>query len=289
MSPIIHKTKDYIVVYDQTGKYTKPIKDSPRLVYNDLDLTKFPHLTNDKVLARLNKGESLTKIVLDEIDRQTGGAFNISAIWKGPREGPSPAMRKFMQEHGDEVITDLTLHKQPLSNYLTRILDTVSLGNWTKTKERLGYKTVNHVGLNVITNKGSYLIEKNAVVEAKDLKEDAVKAGVDIDAKIPVNLTIRAMIDSASKDDPDFWRYRGRDKNCQVLVQDLLDRNNIDHNDEAALQDTRQLVDSLGPAQVIVNPITDTAATIDRVVNGEGLKKRKGLGIRRGGSIYLKL
>lgn len=280
MAPIIYKDKNYTIVYDQRGVTKRQISrilqlkgDIANVVYNDLDLSRFPDLTNDKVRAKLEAGESLTELIIDHIDLQKGGFINISALWKGQRKGPSPGLRKWLDQHGDESIIDLKLSKQPLSNYLTRFLDVISLGNFSKKLKDLGYKNAEHWGLNVVTNKGSYVIEKNAFVEARDMEKKANEQLVDIAANIPENLTIRNLINNAAKDDPTFWRYRARDKNCQKLVEDLLNKNNIEHNDEVAVQNAKDLVDSIGPAKPILNVVTDTAHVIDTVINGEGRRR----------------
>ena len=65
MAPIIYKDKAYTIVYDQRGLTKRQISRIPQLksyianvVYNDLDLSRFPDLTNGKVRARLEAGES---------------------------------------------------------------------------------------------------------------------------------------------------------------------------------------------------------------------------------------
>lgn len=290
MAPLIYKNKDFTVVYDQRGIKKSQLRRIPQLkgdianvVYNDLDLSRFPNLRNDIVLKKLKQGHSLTELIIDEIDlRQHGGFINYKALWRGPRQGPSPALRKFMDEHGDEAIVDLRLSRQPLSNYLTRFLDVLSLGKFSKKVKDLGYDAAYHTGVEVTTNKGTYLIERNHILEAKDMKKRADKVAgedpnmVNIEAKIPENLTIRAMIDNAAKENKNFWRYDPVSNNCQVLVQDLLDKNNIDHNDELIVQDAKELYESAGPARRVLPGLTDTAALLDTVIHGEGRKKRKG-------------
>lgn len=293
MAPVIYKNKDFTVVYDQRGTKKGQLQRIPELkgnitgvVFNDLDLSRFPNLRNDIVLKKLQDGHSLTELIIDEMDlSQHGGFINYKALWKGPRKGASPALRQWLNEHGDEAIVDLKLSKTPLSGYLTRFLDVISLGGFSKKVKELGYNSADHWGLNITTNKGNYLVEKNAFVEARDMKRQANEQLVDIDAKIPENLTIRAMIENAAKDDPKFWRYRGSSEggggNCQKLVQDLLDRNNIDHNDEVTVQNAKELYDSVGPVKEALNVITDTAHTLDTVIHGEGAKKKKRKGRAR--------
>jgi len=276
MAPIIYKDKDYTIVYDQRGVkkgQLARIANGNNVVYNDLDLSRFPNLANDIVRAKLEAGHSLTELIIDEIDLQKGGFLNISALWKGQRKGASPSLRKFLDQHGDESIIDLKLSKQPISNYLTRFLDVISLGNFSKKLKDLGYQNAEHWGLNVVTTKGNYVIEKNAFIEARDMEKKAGEQLVDIAPHIPENLTIRGLINNAAKDDPTFWRYRADSANCQRLVQDLLNKNNINHNDEVAVQNAQELVDAIGPAKPVLNTITDAAHTIDTVIHGEGKRR----------------
>jgi len=288
MAPIIYKDKAYTIVYDQRGIKKNQLAripqlkgDSVNLVYNDLDLSRFPELSNDKVRAKLEAGQSLTELIINQIDLQKGGFINISGLWKGPRKGPGPQLRQFLDKHGDEAIIDLKLSKQPISNYLTRFLDVISLGRFSKTVDKLGYPAAYHTGLKVTTNKGSYLIERNHILEAKELKDKAKNAEaedpnmINIDAKIPNNLTIRGMINTAATDNPNFWRYNPVSNNCQILVQDLLNKNNIDYNDVQIIQDAKEITDGMGPIKHVLQPITDVAATLDRVVYGEGRGKKK--------------
>lgn len=274
--PIIYKGPNYTVIYDQRGRTgrQRSARTGPRVVYNDIDLGAYPELTNDKVLARLKGGESLVEIILEATDAKHG--HGLSALWKGPRSIASPQLRKWLEEHGDEGIIDLQVTKQPVSSYITRFLDLISLGNFSKKKRELGYNDIEHWGVNVTTNKGSYLIERNAVVEARDLKAKAKDMKiVDVNAKIPDNLTIRAMIENAADNNPNFWRYNADSNNCQVLVKDILTKNNIDHNDEATIQDARELVDSVGTMKPVINKITDAGVTMDRLIHGDGTKRKR--------------
>lgn len=202
-----------------------------------------------------------------------------------PRDGPSPAVRKFIQEKGSEQIEDIYIARQPVQSGIQKFLNILSLGKFNKTKKDLKYDDVYHNYLIIKTKDGKeYRLEKNEVVKVSDYKKND-----DEKRKIPLdkNLTIEEMINKASNNDKKFWNYDPKDNNCQYFAKDILVDNglvdNVDKETKEIIQpqDGVKLIDSFGKLKNVPKSITDLAGGADRLIHGNGLKKGKGVSVNQ--------
>jgi hypothetical protein len=169
-----------------------------------------------------------------------------------------PSFRKLLKEVGDEVITKLTVWREPISvNKLIKFF-----------KINTGYDDLFHLALN-INNK--YNLDKQAVLTFTRGKPK----GETLQIGIPANTTIKELIDKtkARMGPEKYSSYSSKTNNCQLFLLNVLEANSI-LTDEARKfieQDTETIFKGLPKyAPVISDLLTGAQAVINRLQEGEG-------------------
>jgi hypothetical protein len=91
--------------------------------------------------------------------RKRGG--DILDVFKGPRKGASPTVRKFLKEHGNDRIVKLNVGKTAVNSTIDKALNILSFGRYAKKKKELGYDKLNHAFLEFELESGQrYRMEK---------------------------------------------------------------------------------------------------------------------------------
>ena len=113
-----------------------------------------------KVLAALAKFEADAMGAHPEL---TGsGILDVFGI----RTGPSPAVRKFLEKNGAQLITHITVARQPITPIIDKIAGWLSFGKWQANKKKLAYDKMMHLFLVVTLESGlKFDIEKNHLPE----------------------------------------------------------------------------------------------------------------------------
>jgi hypothetical protein len=198
---------------------------------------------------------------------------------KGPRNGPTKRFQEFLDSKGNQEVEEIRMNRKPVISGVQKALDVLSGGRYSKRKKKLGYDDVYHNYMMVKMKDGkTYRIEKNHVVEANPVDEEEFRRGEKLNATDANNRTLKDIIDTASKRDSNFWKYDPKDSNCQVFVNEVVQRNNIQPTSEEGVkmlqpQNSRELINSLGPLRSLPKFITDVAGVADRVIYGDGLNR----------------
>jgi hypothetical protein len=174
---------------------------------------------------------------------------------------------------GDDEIKRITVNRTPLSKVLKFLLNITSLGQLEKKMENTNYDTLYHLFMVITTNSGSYVVEKNEVIQIykfKSLGKGTETLPVPIDA----GLTLNDMLEKTKNRMMDkFFTYKGQDNNCQYFINNMLISNNLNTDvlEKFILQDTRQLFEGNEKFRKIVNTTTDIGSVattgIDKVSN----------------------
>ena len=189
------------------------------------------------------------------------------------RSGEPKRFTDFLNSEGTKQIDSIKLGRRKLSN--TNIYNTLSLGKLNQKKRELKYDDLYHNFLIVKLQDGkSFRVEKNHILEATP-----VESASDRDLDIPVNkiITLREMIEKVKKQDPQYFEYDLKSKNCQQFVEAMIVDNQMDTDltPEAKRilepQNVKELLTSFPkPVETFVKKLTDTAAKIDHSIYGEG-------------------
>ena len=185
------------------------------------------------------------------------------------RPAESKRLRDFLNGEGDQKVTKMEIARKPVNSGVAKAMNIISLGQFDKMKKKLGYDELYHNYLLVtLANGKTYKVEKNHQVEAvpasaKDFEGATSRSNVPVSDK-----TLKDMIEDASANDPKFWRYSGREQNCQLFTQQVLDRNDLKPDTPPELQNAKALIDTLPGGSYVPDRITDLAQTLDNAVYG---------------------
>jgi hypothetical protein len=195
-----------------------------------------------------------------------------------PRNNAPPKVRKFLEDNKGVDIEKIKIGRKPVIGNIQKALDLFSFGNFSKVKKSLGYNDIYHNYLLVELKNGKKVkIEKNHVVDILDAKDADYKNAHNV--PVTKKIDIDGLIGNASKNDPNFYKYDPRSKNCQYFTKEVVEKNGL-HSDRVGEeylkpQNGEALIDSLGPLKGLPKAVTDFASGVDRVLNGNGKKKRK--------------
>jgi len=200
-------------------------------------------------------------------------------------------MKNFMRDHGDEPITSITLGREPIQAAISAVMELISAGEFSKSKEKRGYDAFFHLYL--IIN-GAYVLEKNQTVNYRPYKPNNNEELYQVSLSGLKGKTINEFINNGQElMGPDkYWQnYNALLNNCQKWVESNLVANNIDSagSKEFYYQDTQDLIDAIEPSvQDFLEETTDVASALDKFVswlsNGYFGLKRGGV-IGRGGVV----
>ena len=142
-------------------------------------------------------------------------------VWGGTYGKCPKPFKRFLKEHGEEVITSIVLVRTPINSAISRVLNLISLGTFQARKERLRYPDLFHLA--VLVN--SYRLEKNHTVQERAARVDELKGipasdimHVPVDHDVSINQLIsdgwrEQTLITGDKDS--FWTYSARKSNCQ--------------------------------------------------------------------------
>lgn len=193
------------------------------------------------------------------------------------RDGYPPKVRNILKKYGNEVIVSYKLKRTPVSRLLTSALSTVSSEFGKRLKES-DYDELFHLFLEMTTVSGKKIIvEKNEVINLEVSQPPRPKEEVeDITSNIPQDLTINELMNNTRKTmgDSDFFNYSAKTNNCQDMILNILDANDIgdDSDREFVKQDTDFLFENLPFLRKFSNTVTTLGARANVITEGMGVK-----------------
>lgn len=200
-------------------------------------------------------------------------------------------MKKFMEQHGDEPITSITLGREPIQKAISAVMELISLGEFSKSKEKRGYDAFFHLYL--IIN-GAYVLEKNQNVNYRAYKPNDKEELYEVSLSGLKGKTINEFINNGQElmGPGKYWQeYNPLTNNCQKFVESNLVANNIDSagSKEFYYQDTQDLIDAIEPSvQDFLEETTDVASGLEKFISwlsGGYFGFKRGGAVGRGGVI----
>ena len=137
------------------------------------------------------------------------------------RKGISPSVNRFLDQHGDDPITQITISRSPISSALMGTINVLSPNFKKKNKE-----TLYHLKLLIRTSKTSLSLEKNSGIEISNFKmeRNAENLNVVFQSGITLNLLLDRTKELMGNR---FLPYSSRDNNCQHFVIAILKANRL--------------------------------------------------------------
>lgn len=187
-----------------------------------------------------------------------------------------PKMRETLKEYGNNNIVKIIVGKSPVQSVITGIMNAMSFGQFRQNISKYNYDDVFHLYMLLHMDNGQILLtEKNEVVKLEKLKKNnKYSNNQSMNVNIPSSITLSTFFSNAVEGVGDsIYLYDHRNNNCQVYVNNLLKYNKLLTNAiksfvlqpvEEILKDTPEYMND------IAKFVTNTAASFDRVLYGEG-------------------
>ena len=238
-----------------------------------------------KLLKKQQQGSGIIKNIkkignkvinkISEVGKKTG-KFIEKVI--NPDAFLPPSVKDIMNTHGQEIITSITLRRNPVSKLIVGAMNAVSLGSFQKKLDQQPYDELFHLAMLVQTSNTRFLLEKIERVNiSKSIgnpegleKLDVSLNGKEINVFDLINNTLEQM--GKTK----FLDYDPVSNNCQVFLMNVLDANGL-LNDENKLwvkQDTEILFKGNKVLAKISKKLTDIGASANVLMRGGKLENK---------------
>lgn len=189
------------------------------------------------------------------------------------RDQLPPTARKVIEQHGNEKIVNIVVHREPIMSVINKMINLLSFG-------KQHFDTLFHLYTIITTDKGTnILLEKNHVISITTNIKQAHKN--DQTFNIPVNKSItltELLYKTKEYMGTNFLRYSAESANCQNFIDSILTANGLNSANAKKFinQDPEKIFASLPHGiSSLMDKVTNLASHGDVLVNGAGKKKRK--------------
>lgn len=178
----------------------------------------------------LPKAKAQLRILMEAYEKEMkgDGLYDIATSLFNSSTSQPPVVRKLLEEHGGESITDLQVRRMPLSSLLKNLIGYLSWGYVTKMLKKTGYDKLYHLQLYVKTTEGTeFVVEKNErinVLKNTKMNQFTEMAYVGFNKTITVN---DLFANTQKYMGPRYYPYNPITNNCQVFINSILDANEI--------------------------------------------------------------
>ena len=186
--------------------------------------------------------------------------------------GMPPNVKKILEKYGDQLITKISIIRNPVGKALTGALSIASMGEFGRNLENAPYDKLFHLKICCTLQDGTHVsLEKvervNMVVNPKSVKNEEV-----IDT--PLNgkqITLGELYENArNKMGGLFYPYSAKSNNCQNFILNVLQASGIGNQQdyEFVKQDTEHLFGENSFLRKASNTITDIGARFNVLQQG---------------------
>lgn len=268
------KWTDY--VWEYAKEHDVSFKEAMKLARSSYKQSKSKPLEDSDAKAEMQGTEMIEEVESDEEgmeegkEEMGGGELKYREVGRFP-----PKSRKLLAKVGDEKIRSLTVERSPLS--IGRIINWMTFGYYDKAVQKTQpFDSMFH--LRLIINK-KYMVQKNEVLEFSYAPRLYLKDTMTVHLPRGFDMTINELLDNTKKaiGPKKFSRYDAVYLNCQIFVKDILKSNGLltKELNKFIVQNVKSLFDQFPPfIKKIVSKITRGAAKFDRVVQGEGMRRK---------------
>lgn len=188
-----------------------------------------------------------------------------------------PKSRALLKMVGNEKVKSVILERSPIS--VGRVINWMTLGYYDKSVQKTQYPHDKMFHLRIILNT-KYILEKNQVPNFQVGKSSMYKELINVKLPRDFEMTIQEFIDNQIKYmGAKKWScYDAKFNNCQIFVKDALKANKLmtpEYN-KFVVQNVNAFFKKYPKTvEKIVKKITNLAAKVDRMMEGEGEGKKK--------------
>jgi hypothetical protein len=171
----------------------------------------------------------------------------------------SKLTKQNLNMYGWETIRSMSVFRHPLSCNLTQVF---------KFFSHTRYKELNHVVLNIVTEKGTKItIEKNAIISIF-INQPPMDNQTEFIINNPPEISIASLMKRTSiLLGKDYFEYDVVGNNCQDFLVAIIKANGILKEGlfEFVKQETDEIFDSNRPLEVFCDAVADITGIIDEV------------------------
>lgn len=211
-------------------------------------------------------------LILGSRDGQTGTGLisNIKDFIEGrPSNMYPPDVRKFIEQHGNATIENVSVLRVPLSNMISKAGNLLTLGGLQKKLNELNIDQLRHLYVVINVSGNNYLLEKNETITVKpDIRrpnEEVINLG-----KPTNSITVLELFNKLIEQDPNINIYDAFNANCSLFAEHVLKILGVWNNSAAQFvqQNVKDLVS--GTHKKIARGITNVAARFGVLLHGKG-------------------
>lgn len=193
------------------------------------------------------------------------------------RRDYSPQIRTLLKKIGEKKIKSIIIQRVPVESVIKGMLNLITLGNYTKTTEKLGYDKVFHLSaILTLENNERIVVEKNEVI---NISKKIPSGGNQMSVPISKDITLNQFLNNTrEKQGSNFFIYHPFKRNCQMFIRDLLQNSGLLTNEakEFILQDADKIIQGLPwYTSYVAKGITDLGAQFNTLIYGRGIKDKK--------------
>lgn len=215
-------------------------------------------------------------LILGSRDGQTGTGVisNIKDFIEGrPSNMYPPDVRKFIEQHGNATIENVSVLRVPLSNMISKAGNILTLGGLQKKLNELNIDQLRHLYVVINVSGNNYLLEKNETITVKpDVRrpnEEVINLG-----KPTNSITVSELFNKLMEQDPNINIYDAFNANCSLFAEHVLKILGVWNNSAAQFvqQNVKDLVS--GTHKKIARGITNVAARFGVLLHGKGRRNK---------------
>ena len=204
--------------------------------------------------------------------------------------GMPPNVKSMLNKYGDNIISGLTIARNPVGSALISALNVASMGDFKKNLDNSPYDKLFHLKLIITLQNGIKLaFEKvERVSLTKYIRPD--KGQEDEEVSVDKQITLGQLYHNAEIVMGDrFYPYSARDNNCQNFILSVLKASGLGGERDFAFikQDTQSLFGDESFLRKLSNTITDIGARFNVLLQGGKVdlknlrQSNKGRGVRK--------
>lgn len=194
-----------------------------------------------------------------------------NAIFKDKNKDLPKKVRDFLAKAGNEVITSITLCREPIAAPIKSILNLATSGQVNKTISANGWDSFFHLWMNI---NNQYAVEKNEIITTGKARKGVNELPITI--PVPNTITISNLFTNAQNGMGGAFFTYDMVNNCQAFILGLLKYSGLGTNESRAFiyQDASDVITALGSTgEAGANFITRMAGKAHHTIQELFMKK----------------
>ncbi len=184
------------------------------------------------------------------------------------RDQLPPTARKVVEQHGNEKITSIVVHREPIMSVINKMINLLSFG-------KQEFDTLFHLYMIVTTDKGTHIrVEKNHVISITTNIKASHKDDQDLNIPVTKAVTLVELLEKTKQFmGSNFLLYSSKNNNCQHFVDSILSANGLNSSSAKKFvnQDPEQIFKSLPKGMSsLMDKVTGLASHGDVLLSGVG-------------------